>query len=148
FITDTGRLFVENAIGWADDYVAALYSEVAKSLEPLETMLEVEVDFLLGACSATGLAGVVIVVGGSAAQWLLANKKNLAKWINALETINRVRKELKALAPTFYDKVFYAILKNILEEIPESLVSNPKIMAKLVGQLLVSIGKIALKRDP
>nr|WP_299498488.1 hypothetical protein [uncultured Rhizobium sp.] len=55
---------------------------------------------------------------------------------------------MKRVAPRFYDAVFDKILGAILKQLPNSLASDPKILAKFFGQMLVALGKIALERDP
>jgi hypothetical protein len=148
FITESGRTYSENMQGWEDDYVALIYSSVAESLGPLETILDVEADFLLGAISATGMAGAVAVIGLSATQWALGNKEKIVKIGEAIAVVYAARKVFKKLAPNFYDKVFWAVLGKVLAQLPESLSSDPKTLAKLAGQLIVALGKVALERDP
>jgi hypothetical protein len=71
FMTDSGRTYTENLQGWEDDYVGLLYQSVAQSLGPLETILDVEADFLLGACKAGleygGIAAVKAIPGAAKA---------------------------------------------------------------------------------
>ena len=149
FITDSGRTYSENVQGWVDDYIGVIYSDLAASLAPLETILDVEADFLLGAISATGLPGAVLVIGMSATQWALNHKEAIVNIGEAIAVALTVRKTLKTFAPTLYDKIVsWGTLWKVLQDVPDSLASNPAAIAKLVGQLLVSAGKIALERDP
>jgi hypothetical protein len=107
-------------------------------------MIDVEMAFLMGAIAASSSLGFIIVVGGSLAQWAVANRKKIPVWLLVFEKVLRARDLLQQKAPTLYDKVYWAILKDVLRSFGRSLI-DPVNLARLVGQLVVSFGKAALK---
>lgn len=150
FITDSGKAYTQSLKGWFADAQAALFSDVAKKLAPIKLLLDVEAQLLLGAISASGFVGFVVVAGGGATQWVLNNKEKLANWILAFKAAYYARKYMKANTPVLYDKVFEKVLSavfDVIAEIPESAVSDAKNMARLIGGVFYQAGKMLLLRD-
>jgi hypothetical protein len=147
FVTDSGQAYYQTLEAWHSDFRAGVYAGVTRSLAPLQTMLEVEAQALLGAIAATGGTGFASVVGVGAAQWVAQNRDAIARFLTAIGPIMGAAAGLKLLAPTLFDKVFWAVFQRVLTEIPESAAGNPKLIARFVGTLLVKPGQLTLKRD-
>jgi len=110
----------------------------------------------LGVVSASTGVGLVVVLGTDILQFLFNNKQNFPKWRAALSAVLRVRKKMKTLAPTLYDKVFDAALIGVWRgsraslgiggadaagNIPDSVANDPKIIGRGIGAIIGKIGK-------
>jgi hypothetical protein len=147
FVTDSGQIYSQTVIGWESDMFAKLWSDVSKNLKPIKTMLEAEAAFLLGMCAATSGAAAGLVFVGSVTQWMLNNKDNMPKYIYAFDQALDIRRRMKAIAPTLYSKVFDLAVKRIFAEIPESISSDPVVIARFAGGILMKLGIVVYTRN-
>lgn len=150
FVTDSGKTYSQTLRGWAADATSAFFTGLSEAMKPIKLILDIEAYLLIGAISASGFTGFAVVASTGATQWVLNNKDKLASWIRAAEAIYDARKFMKANTPILYDKVFEKIKSQFLGalgEIPDSAISDPKNMARLIGGILYQAGKAVLLRD-
>jgi hypothetical protein len=140
FMTESGQGYEERASAWDSDMWASVDHQVSKSLAPLAKMLDLEVAFLMGAISGTSMVGAVAMVGLSALQWYLQNKKKIPFWEDVITEAWHADKTLEQIAPTLEKKLFWAILKDTGVSFAKSL-AEPANLARFVGQTVATRGK-------
>jgi hypothetical protein len=143
FMTESKQGYEQGLRGWESDLMTAVYADVARSLAPIQKMLDIEVAFLMGAISGASMFGAVAMVGLSLAQWSLKNKKRIPFWIDAIDKSLDARKHLQQIAPTLEKKVQSAILSDVWASFKGSL-TDPANLARFAGQLLATRGKALL----
>ncbi len=147
FMTESGRLYKQAFRGWSSDYQASVWANVNESLAPILTMLEAEAKFLMGAISALHPGAAAFMIYMNTLQYIAVNKKPLGEIIDVMPHVIIGLAFVRAYAPTLFDKVFLAAARKTLTSIPQSAVNDPKIIAFLVGQLVVNLGRLVLLRD-
>ncbi len=147
FVTESGRFYVQTLEGWVSDYTTAFITGLSKSLAPLQTMLDVEATFLLGAISATNAVAAGYVITANIFPWCYKNRDSIRIIIGAIYVLYRASNILKNLAPTLYKTVIWGSIKLILSEVPNSALSNERNMAFFIGQMVWKLGKVIITRE-
>jgi hypothetical protein len=147
FVTDSGRAYVQRLEGWEADYFRGLGDDLKRALGPIQTFLEVEIEFLVGFLSSLHPVATVYFIGMGLAQWLVVNKEPLGKMKISLMKIAAASAALALVAPLLHNKIVWGMFKGVLAELPAATVKNHKAMARFVGQMVAKLGLAALKRD-
>jgi hypothetical protein len=110
-------------------------------------LAEIEMKLLMGVVAGSSGVGFAIVIGTEVLEFVVENRENFEKWKRQLQAALEVRAFLKRHAPTLYDKVFNAVLKQVWKgvkgQLPDAVTAET--VAFGVGVVLGSVGKAAAK---
>ncbi len=147
FITDSGRLYQQSMKGWVKDYEASVWANVNANLAPIQTLLEVEAKFLMGMISALHPGAAAFIFAMNTMQFIAVNRQPLGKIVDVMPDFLLGLATIKLLAPTLFERVIMAVARQTVTSIPSTIASDPKIMAFLIGQLIVTVGRLVFLRD-
>ncbi|HBE41055.1 MAG TPA: hypothetical protein DDW27_07610 [Bacteroidales bacterium] len=114
----------------------------------MATIVEWEVNIILGIVAASSGFGLAVVVGTDIFKFLVDNKENFGKWHQGMVAILKARAVLKVKAPALYEKVFESFLKQLRVAISSGMgdaLTKPDTAGKLVGVLIGKIGKTVVQ---
>jgi len=143
FITDSGQAYYQTAEAWSLDYLAGVYAGVARNLAPLHTLLGTETQALLGAIPVCSGGGFAAVVGTGVTQWVLDHRDDIAKGMVSVASVVTALVGVRAIAPMLFDKLVGGFFKPLVAD-TLSAATDPKVIARFVGGVLVKSGKPTL----
>ncbi len=142
-----GRFFVQKASGFRGEVTTYPLIEGARRAAPMARLAEIEMKLLMGLVAGASGAGFAAVVGTELLAFVAENRDNFEKWQRQLRVVLEVRSALRAVAPTLYDKMFSAVLKQMWKDVkgqlPDSVTAET--VAFGVGVVIGSVGKAATK---
>ncbi len=137
------KLIIQKTEEFKDDLVTYHFDDLYKRTEPIFKLVEAEVYFFLGVISTINLPAFVAVTGLTLTHWAYTNREWLAKVDDAIRISCEVRRYMLANTPTLYDKLIDATLHhlwtnvpNIVGNVPEAIVSDPKLAGGGSGVIL------------
>lgn len=151
-----GTVYRQSREGFLIDMLYAGIAIAGKRLESTQTLIEAEMQFLMGVASISGVVALADT-GLKATEWVFFNHRNgnLKKWSEAVSLILDARSTLKTYAPTLWDKIIDAALlgawkgakvmvamfgTDIAGNIPAGMISDKKKLGKASGMLLGKLG--------
>lgn len=154
--TKKNRIYAQPTTGFIGDIRSYPATKAGLKALGMAKLAVLEVNLILGVVSAVSGVGFVVVLGTDILQFMINNKQNFPKWRGAISAVLRVRKRMKQLAPTLYDRVFDAALlaawrgvyatlgiagKELPGNIPDSAANDPKIVGRGLGAIVGKVGK-------
>ncbi len=144
-----GKFYAQSKIGFIDEIERYTLSSAGKSAAGMVKLAEFEAVFLKALVAAVGAPGFILITGVDALQFWVVNKREIGLYKEAIITCLHVRRILKTYAPTLYKKIIEQALLQFADKvapnIPESAVSDPKVIAGFLGGLIGKIGMSAAK---
>jgi hypothetical protein len=134
-----GKFFKQSARGFIGEVTTYPFYAAGRASLWLADVAEFEVRVMMGFVAGSSGAGFVSIVGLEVAEFVQRNKENFGKWYRMLMAVLEVRAILKLVAPTLYDKVFNAVLKQVLDKLPEAV--TPDAVAFGLGVIVGAMGK-------
>ena len=129
------------------DVVTEPLSRAGKAARSLATIIEYQMQFLIGIASCASGGVFLAVLSTDAAKFYIKNVDKLDKWYKALRVAIEVRSTLRRVAPTLYDKLIDRVLIQVYQsvmELPKEMLNDPKIAGRGLGVLLAKLGKKTL----
>jgi len=148
FYFQQGQLWAQEAHSFIGEIRTYPAIKGAQRAVAMATLVEWEVNIILGIVAASSGFGLAVVVGTDIFKFLVVNKENFSKWHQGLVAILKARADLKVKAPTLYEKVFESFLKQLWAAISsgmEDALTKPDAAGKLVGVLIGKLGKTVLQ---
>ncbi len=138
-----GKFFSQSARGFRGEVITYPVIEAARRAAPMARLAEVEMKLLMGVVAGASGVGFAIVIGTEVLQFVVENRENFDKWKRQLQVAMDVRDFLKQYSPTLYDKVFNAVLKQLVKDVkgqlPEAVTAET--VAFAVGRVIGAAGK-------
>ncbi len=141
------KVFSQNGSAFYLDVKNSYVDDLARRLQPLKRLIELELALMLGFVSCLSGPAFVIVSGVSALEWVVNNWSWIRKVNDAIAVTYDVHFFLLTHAPTLYKKVIASLFHNLIDNvpnivgnIPQSIKNDPKLVASAVG---VFLGKLA-----
>ena len=151
-----GTAYRQSTAAFLDERDSMFFNDLAKRLQGVKALIELEMAIMLTIYSATSIPAMLLVTGASGVQFVIKNGDKFPKWASAVSTVLTVRRTLKRYTPKLYEKMceglFIGVKRgtltaigfagdDVLANVPDAMVKDPKTVGKLIGALLVSLGK-------
>jgi hypothetical protein len=147
FYSLKGKFYGQSAQGFINEVRTAPAIVGARRAEFMAKVAEVEMKFLMGIVAGSSGVGFAIVIGVEVTEFMVENRENFGKWKSQLEAVLKSREYLKTYAPTIYDKLFNAVLKQVYKDtkaqIPDAIAAET--VAFGVGVVVGTVGKTLAK---
>jgi hypothetical protein len=156
-----GTVYRQSTAAFLDERDSMFFHDLAKRLQGVKTLIELEMAIMLAIFSGTSTAGLVLVMGASGLQFVVENGEKFPKWASAVSTVLAVRRTLKRYTPKLYEKMceglFIGVKRgtlvaigfagdDVLANLPDAMVKDPTTTGKLIGALIANLGKAGLAK--
>lgn len=155
-----GKTYYQEAADFKGDMRTYPFHEAGKKARPIVKIAELELNLIMGIASAASGVVLAAVIATNITQFVVENEKEFPRWMNMLKVVFAVNNTIKKYAPTLHRKTISFLLKGLLKGVKIGTVpvaSNlpaayyrKKVdadnLAKLLGTIIGSIGKRALKK--
>lgn len=142
-----GGFYIQSAPGFIQEITLFPFVDAARRAAPLVRIVEVEMRLIMGIVAGVSGVGFVIVVGTEILEFLNQHRHELSIWRHQLSSILEARTILKQHAPTLYDRLFDAALRQALgdaiEEIPDAITAD--VVGFMVGVIIGTLGAKSFK---
>lgn len=153
-----GTIYSQRTQAFLDEWDSVFWHKIALRLQPVKALIELEINVMLAMISCAGPAGMALVLGVDAIQFIVVNREKFPVWAEMAGVLLSVRGTLKKYAPTFYDKLISAIFygtkrsalaavgfagDDVIENVPAAMAKDPKTTGRLIGALVGNLGKAA-----
>jgi hypothetical protein len=133
-----GGIYAQSTDAFINEYETYFWKDLARTLAPIETMIETEVNLLMGIGTViTGTA--VFWAGAELSVFVAKNRHKFGHWIAIFAAVLAAREALKRLAPTLYDKLFDALFYFYIRSL------KPENVANVVGWIIGKGGERLMK---
>ncbi len=156
-----GTVYRQSTEAFLDERNGMFFHGLAKRLQPVKALIELEMGIILAVVSGTSMPGFIVVTGVSGLQFIAENREKFPKWASAVSTVLSVRKTLKTYAPTLYDKMIDGLFEgakraaasavgyagpDVVSNVPDAMAKDPMTTGKLIGALIAGLGKAGVAK--
>ena len=154
-------VYRQSTEAFLDERDSMFFHDLSRRLQGVRALVELELGILVAVVSGANLAGFALVLGASGLNFIVENHQNFPKWASAVTAVLNARGILKTRAPKLYAKlcegIFVGVKRgtlaaiglagdDVIGNVPSSMVRDPMTVGKLLGALLVGLGKASLAK--